>query len=174
MSAQPTYISDAVDIEYRNQQSETTTQAVYTTTGFVCLGFGLRPSYCASGAALDAATATCADGTPTTTRATEFDFALVRAGTTEPMPPMQRLYTTFYDVDGEFGASGSSLYEYVSVLNASSLAAAPSTSLAIETFEPSGVRYAVSSSTVNAPTDFTASPITPAIGSTPAIVAFEL
>ena len=73
VSAQPTYYSDTVAIEYWNPQSSFTTQAIYTTAGFACLGFGKRISLCESGASLDATTASCSDGTPTILRAAEFD-----------------------------------------------------------------------------------------------------
>ena len=46
-------------------------QASFTSAGFACLGIGLLPSYCPSGAALDATSASCTDGSSVVMRAAE-------------------------------------------------------------------------------------------------------
>ena len=162
VSTQPAYYSDTVAIEYWNPQSSYTTQAIYTTAGFACLGFGKRVSQCSSGALLDATTARCTDGTPTTLNAAEFDFTFVEAGTTTQMPPFGRAYLTFYDVDGDV-VNGYSMFEFVSIVagGVASRTTAPSTTLEGGTFYPSEALFAVSSEAVNVPTDFGVSPATP-------------
>ena len=117
VSSPPSEYSELIDIEYRNPNSRTTSQAVFTSGGYACLGFGLRTSYCASGSALDVGSAECADGTPTTMRASEFEFRFVRDGSTELMPAFERIYATFFDVDGDT-INGGSLYELDAVLGA--------------------------------------------------------
>ena len=173
VSQTPTYYADFVDVEYWNPVSSSTTQAVYTTGGFACIGFGLRPATCASGAALDATNATCVDGTTTIFRAAEFDFTFVRAGTDTQMPPFGRMYTTFFDVDGDV-AHGGSVYEFVSVLGASRAILAASSTLLPGVFEPSGANAALAQQNVNVQTDFAADPQTPSAVSLPAIAAFEV
>ena len=173
VSAEPSYYSDYVAVEYSNPQSTYTSQAVYTTAGFACLGFGVRTSFCESGASLDATTANCVDGTPTTLYATEYDFTFVEAGTTTQMAPFSLMYTTFYDVDGDVQDAGV-VYEVVTILGASSRTIAPSSTLAGGVFYPSEALFAFSTQSVNVPTDFSANPATPSSVSLPAIVSFEI
>jgi hypothetical protein len=45
--------------------------------GLACLGYGLRPSTCASGSVVDFKTAYCVDGSQTTGRGTEFELQYV-------------------------------------------------------------------------------------------------
>ena len=73
--------SEQLEVEYWSPASSSAPQAVFFENGFACLGFGMRPSICESGATLDATTASCSDGTPTITRAAEFDFSFVRSST---------------------------------------------------------------------------------------------
>ena len=98
VAPEPTYYSDSIEIEY----SSTTTipPASFSEAGYACLGFGLQPSFCPSGAALDSV-ANCADGTPIRMKATEFDFHFVQTGTTTPMPALGLTYISFFDVDGD-------------------------------------------------------------------------
>ena len=86
-SEQPAYYSSLVAVEYWNPISSAATQSLFTSSGFACLGFGLRPSVCASGSGLHTSTARCADGTPTTMSAAEYRFDYVLAGTATPMAP---------------------------------------------------------------------------------------
>ena len=101
--------------EYNTPLTATTSQAVFTSGGYACLGFGLRTSFCTTGAALDPVSASCVDETPTVMRGAEFDMTLVAAGTTSAMPPMERIYLAMYDVDGdvyaEAGQATTSLFE---------------------------------------------------------------
>ena len=169
----PSHYADSVAVGYHSPSSGSAVrQAALTPAGFACLGLGVRTSTCASGAALDAATARCADGTPTTLRAAEFDFSFVQSGTTTPMAPFGAVHTTFFDVDGDdFSAR---LFEFVSILGASSLTLAPSTTLEGGTFEPSGALYAIASQSIGVPTDFSANPATPPAVSLPAIASFRV
>ena len=173
VTSSPAAYADTVAVEYVSPQSSGATQALFTTAGYACLGFGLRPSLCASGSTLDVITARCSDGTPTTTRAAEFDFRFVEAGTTTSMPPFSAMYTTFYDVDGDV-VDGGSVYEYVSVLGASVSSIAYTSTLVGGTFSPSGALYAEASQNVNVQTDFFADTATPPAVSLPAIAAFEV
>ena len=56
-----------VDVEYAPPQVPIS-QALFTSSGFACLGVSISPSTCASGSALDGKTALCADGSPTRMR----------------------------------------------------------------------------------------------------------
>ena len=76
VSSSPSVYADTVAISYTNPQSSAVSQAASTTLGYVCLGVGVVPSSCASGAALDQSTANCVDGSPTTFNAAEFDFTV--------------------------------------------------------------------------------------------------
>ena len=66
VSVEPAYYSDVVAVGYQTPLSNFATQALLTPLGFACLGFGIQPSTCVSGAAVDAATATCSDGSALT------------------------------------------------------------------------------------------------------------
>ena len=68
VSTPASYYSDLVAVQYVSPTSSSASQAVFTSAGFACIGFGLRTSTCESGSALTLSTATCADGTPTTQR----------------------------------------------------------------------------------------------------------
>ena len=68
VSTPASYYSDLIAVEYVSPTSSSASQAVFTSAGFACIGFGLRPSTCETGSALTLSTATCADGTPTTQR----------------------------------------------------------------------------------------------------------
>mgnify|MGYP007078143526 CR=1 FL=1 len=98
--------SSLVNVQYSSPSAgvgSRTSQAVLTDSGFACLGVSVRPSYCASGSALEATTATCADGTPTTIHGSEFEMRFVEAGTEKLMDPFRWLSITMIDVDGEVG-----------------------------------------------------------------------
>ena len=110
VSPQPLYYASNVAVEYRSPASTLATQAVYTSAGFTCIGFGVRSSLCTSAAALNPVTASCVDGTPTTLRAAEFSFRFVRSGTSTLMPPFDTMYTTFFDVDGDVVSGGSCVF----------------------------------------------------------------
>jgi hypothetical protein len=115
----PTLYSDLVDVEYHNPLSPSASQAMLTSSGFACLGIGLQRSSCASGSALDSASSECIDGTPTTMRGAEFQFELVEAGTTTQMPAFERMFATFYDVDGDVERGGA-VRELVALVGATS------------------------------------------------------
>ena len=57
VTSSPAAYADTVVVEYVSPQSTGATQALFTTAGYACLGFGLRPSLCPSGSTLDAVTA---------------------------------------------------------------------------------------------------------------------
>jgi uncharacterized protein YcbK (DUF882 family) len=80
------YYSEYVVVEYRSPKHNS--QAEHTSSGFACIGIGLRTSYCMSGAIVDSTTAECIDGTPTTMHGAEFDFTFVQASTTIPFLPI--------------------------------------------------------------------------------------
>ena len=167
--------SDYVDVSYVSPLSSTTSQALFTTSGFACLGVGLQPSYCLSGASLDAASATCKDGTQTTMRGAEFDFRFVRAGTSEPMGAFERMYTTFFDVDGDTH-EGWSVFELNAIMGAASRSIAPSAEETLEAgmFAANEALYAIATQSINVPTDFNANPANPPEVSLPAIVSFDV
>ena len=175
VSSPPSEYSETVDIEYVTPMSRYTSQAVFTSAGYACLGFGLRTSYCFSGGALDPTTASCADGTPTAIRAAEFDFRFVVAGTAEPMTAFSKLHTTFFDVDGDT-VNGGSVFELDAVDGAYGRYIAPSAEETLEagTFELNEALYAIATQQVNVPTDFSINPATPADVSLPAIVRFDI
>ena len=175
VSEHPSLYSELIDIEYWSPLFPTTSQALFTSSGFACLGFGLRRSYCDSGSQLDSVTASCADGTPTTMRAAEFDFRFVYAGTTISMPAFMRMYMTVFDVDGD-SINGGSVYELDAVLGATSRWIAPSAAETLEAgvFPLNEALYAISTRNVNVKTDFTADPANPSEASLPAIMAFVL
>jgi hypothetical protein len=174
VSETPSTYSEYLDVAYWTPMSPTTSQALFTSSGFVCLGFGLRRSYCYSGAELDPATASCADGTPTTMRAAEFDFTFVYAGTHEQIPPFNQMFTTFFDVDGD-SINGGSVYELNAVLGATSRSIAPSAeeTLEADVFPYNEALYAISTQNVNVNTDFSADPLNPPDVSLPAVVSFS-
>ena len=60
VAPEPSYYADNIHIEY--SPTHTIPPASFSEAGYACLGFSLQPSYCPSGAELDA-TASCADGT---------------------------------------------------------------------------------------------------------------
>lgn len=161
VSENPTYYSDLIDVEYRVPSTQP--QAVFTSSGFACLGFGMRPSYCISGASLNTETAECSDGTPATLRAAEFDFRFVHSNTNEPMPPFSAMHTTFYDVDGDTLASGAKLYELVSVVGATTPWQDPGSFLEQGVFyeSPSEPVYAIATQPINTPTNFNGNPAQP-------------
>ncbi|KAL1512355.1 hypothetical protein AB1Y20_005615 [Prymnesium parvum] len=173
VSDPPSYYSDTVNVQYWSPQSSAATQALFTSFGFACLGFGVRPSTCASGANVQLATATCSDGSTPIMRAAEFDFRFVQAGTTTAMAPFGTMHTTFYDVDGDV-VNGGIAYEFVSVLGALSQWTGPSSTLQEGVFSASGALYAISTQSVNVPTNFNVNPATPSDASLPAISYFEL
>ena len=173
VSEEPAYYSELLDIEYHSPTTTSASQALMTSSGFACLGLGLRTSYCWSGSALDGATAQCADGTPTTMRGSEFNFRFVYAGSTESVPAFERMYATFYDVDGDV-ERGSSVRELVSVLGATSRIVAPMTTLEADVFLPSEAQFAIATTSVNVPTDFNTDPASPLAESMSAIVSFEI
>ena len=110
-----------------------------------------------SGSAVDGESTECADGTPTTMRGGEFDFRFVEAGTSTLMPAFERVYASFYDVDGDRTVRPSGLRgvrELVSVLGATSRTFAPSSTLEGGVFQPSEALYALASSNTNVPVDF--------------------
>eukprot|EP00966_Prymnesium_polylepis_P247486 5722652-Prymnesium_polylepis.1 len=77
-------------------------QALTVTNGFACLGTGVLPSECATGAGLDADTGECTDGSQATMHGVEYDFAFVYPNTTTPQPFFVNPYNmTFFDVDGD-------------------------------------------------------------------------
>ena len=84
-------------IEYVSPVSESASQAVFSQSGFACLGLGVRTSYCPSGATLSAQ-GRCPDGTDSVVPSAEFTFEFVEAGSTRPMPPFPSVPVTFYDV----------------------------------------------------------------------------
>ncbi|KAL1500080.1 hypothetical protein AB1Y20_012754 [Prymnesium parvum] len=172
-SASPANYSTQVAIEYHSPNSSDTTQAAFTSLGFACLGFGLRPSFCPTGASLALATATCADGSPPVMRAVEFDFRFVEANTSFTMPPFTGLYTTFYDVDGD-SVSGGVAFEFVTILGALRRWLPSTSTLDVGTFDASGSLYVIASQPVNTNTDFSVSPETPSEESLAAVAEFEL
>ena len=116
VSPEPSYYSESVAVAYTPPLDYP--PAFFSEAGYACLGFGLWPSTCRSGSAVDRESATCADGTEVTMHAAEFDFRLVVSGSTTPMPPLGVTYLSFFDVDGDYDdtvADGGSLYEFVSV-----------------------------------------------------------
>ena len=173
--AQPSTYANTVSVTYSSPQSSFSSQAILTAQGYACLGFSLSPSTCLTGAAVDQVTASCADGTPTTLSASEFDFTFVRSGTTTQMPTFAQSFLTFVDVDGD-AQTGGNLYELVSVLSAGVLSTTTAASSPLQTgqFSPSGARFAIATQPINVPTDFTVSSATPSAVSLPAIVAFDL
>ena len=173
--AQPSTYANTVSVTYSSPQSSFSSQAILTAQGYACLGFSLSPSTCLTGAAVDQVTASCADGTPTTLSASEFDFTFVRSGTTTQMPTFAKSFLTFVDVDGD-AQTGGNLYELVSVLSAGVLSTTTAASSPLQTgqFSPSGARFAIATQPINVPTDFTVSSATPSAVSLPAIVAFDL
>ncbi|KAL1512353.1 hypothetical protein AB1Y20_005613 [Prymnesium parvum] len=173
VSDPPSYYSDTVNVQYWSPQSSAATQALFTSLGFACLGFGVRPSTCASGANVQLATATCSDGSTPIMRAAEFDFRFVQAGTTTAMAPFGTMYTTFYDVDGDV-VNGGLVFEFVSVLGATNRSIDSSSTLLGGEFSQSGALYAISTQSVNVPTNFNVNPATPSDASLPAISYFEL
>ena len=141
---------DLVIVEYNSPTSNAASQAVFTTTGYACIGFGVRASVCTSGASLVATTARCADGTEASMRAAEFDFRLVASGTTTALSQVDVVFTTFYDVDGDT-TDGQSIFEFVAVDGASSSITLPSTSLEAGTFAPSGLPFFRASQVMSQP-----------------------
>ena len=123
---QPSSYSDHLLLEYQTPIHARTSQAVFTG-GYACLGFGLLPSRCDSGALLDSINAACADGTEPIMRGAEFDMQFVHAGTNEPMPPFSRMYMSFFDVDGD-EIDGGSLYELNSIIGVKERKVNPATS----------------------------------------------
>ena len=175
VSATPSTYSDTVAIAYSNPTGGATSQAVSTTLGYACLGFGVLPSTCASGASLDPVTANCVDGSPTTLNGAEFDFTFVQTGTTTQMAPFERSYLTFFDVDGVV-ESGNSLYELVSVLSpgVASLTTWVNSTLESGQFNTSQARYAVATEAANVASVFASSPRTPETFELPGIAVFDL
>ena len=176
VSDPPTYYSDLVDVEYWNPLVSTASQAVLTSSGFACLGLGLRTAYCESGSALDDISTECTDGTPTTMRGGEFHFRFVEAGTSVSMPAFERVYASFYDVDGDFTVRplrSWGLRELVSVLGATGRTFAPSSTLEGGVFLPSEALYARATDNVNVPVDLSDA-VSPSAASLPAVASFEI
>ena len=176
----PSRHSDTVNVGYVSPISSSATQGVFTEQGFVCLGFGVQSATCSSGAALLTDTATCSDGSAATSRAAEFDFEFVEAGSSGRMPPFESMFVTFFDVDGDDididgdGSSDGFVFEFNAVPGAVSRTIDASSTLEGGAYEPSGILYALSTQHVNVDTDFTVSPATPSTASLAAIAAFEL
>ena len=93
----PNYYGEYFPIEYVSPVSQLASQAVFSQSGFACLGFGVRTSYCPSGATLGAQ-GRCPDGTDSAVPSAEFTFEFVASGTTTPMPAFPSVPITFYDV----------------------------------------------------------------------------
>jgi len=86
-------------------------QIVLSAQGFACIGFGVFPSYCASGSEVSSGLATCEDGTPIVGRATEFLLRFVfndTKDTVTPTMPQSQIY--FWDVDGDYVNNGLTPY----------------------------------------------------------------
>ncbi|KAL1530902.1 hypothetical protein AB1Y20_001793 [Prymnesium parvum] len=173
VSSPPSFYSDLIAVEYVTPVSSLASQAVYTLAGFACLGFGLRTSVCDSGSALSTATATCADGSPTTQRGAEFNFDFVFAGTESLMPAFEIMYATFFDVDGDI-IDGGRVFETVSLNGASERIISNTSTLEGGVFTPSGALYAIATQDINVQTNFNVNPATPTEASLPAIAAFVI
>lgn len=173
VSDEPSYYSELLAVEYISPFTPTTSQAVLTESGIVCLGFGLRPSYCDSGSGLDAVHATCTDGSDTTMRATEFEFRFVITGTDQTMPAFDRMFATFFDVDGDV-VNERSMYELNAVLGSSRLSLGVGNTREAGVFYQNEAEYAIATQNINVRTDFGADPREPAEVSLPAIVSFEI
>ena len=159
VSSNPAVYSETVAVEYNTQISSIASQGVFTTAGYACIGFGVRPSLCVTGS-LVLATATCSDGSEPVTRAAEFSFQFVKAGTLEAVDPFALMYTTFFDVDGDT-VNGGEVYEFVTILGATRTIIAPSSTVETDVFSPSEALYASSTGNVNIDTDFSVNPRTP-------------
>ncbi|KAL1496261.1 hypothetical protein AB1Y20_016224 [Prymnesium parvum] len=173
VNQQPTSYSDAVAVEYVSPSSLAATQATLTDSGFACLGFGVRPSFCASSAALDVVRLTCADGSAPTMRAAEFNLRFVHAGSTQTMRPFNTTHATFYDVDGDV-VNGRAMYEFASVRDSTLFWLAPTSTLERGEFLPSSATYAIATQSINVATDFNGDPVFMNEASLPAIAHFIL
>jgi hypothetical protein len=186
VSSPASHYSEFIDIAYSSPDySGTGSQAVLTEYGYVCLGVGIRESYCWSGAALNAENASCVDGTPTTMHGAEFDLQLVEAGSTQLFTPFHRLAITFFDVDGDWDyrhvdndagkpAFWGAIFELNSVLGASTVKIDMTSSLEAGIFYPSEALYAIAASTAKVKTNFLHSPESPSIDSLPGIATFSI
>lgn len=161
---------DILDLEYWNPQAQS--QAMYTDAGFACLGLGLRPSYCQSGAPLNASTGWCLDGTFPIVRAAEFVFSFVESGTTTLLPPLKRTQMSIFDIDGD-NFDGGSILEFVGVMSASTRTIHPSSTV-FNPDVPSSQLYAMASENINILTDFDANPYTPTEVSLPGVASFDV
>eukprot|EP00966_Prymnesium_polylepis_P300472 6943929-Prymnesium_polylepis.1 len=173
LSEAPAHYSDTVAVEYHPLMSDSAFQALYTASGFACIGVGLQPSVCASGAPLHRSNATCNDGTPVTVRATEFEFRFVRSGTTTLMPALGRISVAFIDVDGDSTDDGGNVFELVAVSGASRGTVGAQSSLEVSAFEASATPYVMATQNINVPTDIAADPAAPVDPSLSAVAVFE-
>ena len=71
---QPTLYSELITVSYISPVASSVRQAL-SFGGFACLGLGIAPSTCESGASLKQGTATCTDRTPTTMYGGEFEIS---------------------------------------------------------------------------------------------------
>eukprot|EP00966_Prymnesium_polylepis_P212453 4921311-Prymnesium_polylepis.1 len=173
VSAQPEQYGDRLEVEYVSPTTPAATQAAYTSTGYACLGQGVRTSYCQSGVALNQLLR-CVDGTEPTLLGAEFSFTAVHNGTRTPMPAFDLMHVAFYDVDGQAVSYGA-IHEFVSVIGASRRRIAPSSTLNIYTVPPpSEAIGAIASQADNLPLDPTSDPAAPSPEERLGIVVFDI